>query len=504
MRRLLALILIVVACRASEVVLDAPDYPLVPGVATAATLRVVDPGVNVTAVELPQVAGLDWRMSGQNGSNISIINGARSQTLTIGLTMRASTRGVLAIPQITVQLADGTALRSLPTTLRCADGDARLTGDAHAEVAFDPPRIVPGQPTNLVYQLYLRRGEVQKLGIGPPEGSISLGDRSIVNGQTVDGQGRQWTQVTITWPLTHSTPGTYSVGGQQEFQYVVGDNLFNQRAVRGQIAVPSASLVVAELPSAGRPANFSGLIGPLSATMTLDRERVAASEGCLLSLVVTSRQTDLVKRPTIAVPGVQFYAKDDRSDAGTRTLTWDVVPNAPGVITIPSVLLPFFDPGSQTYRSADTPTLTLTVIPGRNRDLGVVGQQPSTATPVAAPAAPEVLVLPQPMRGNVAPRPAAWLGLVALVVGFAISAGALLAGRLLGTRRGPHRGRRLRAAGRDPVALDLALRELALTQLTAEQRNALDAMRSAVDRHRFGGEELIDLTAWQRLLEDVA
>jgi hypothetical protein len=496
MRLLLALIFAVV-CSAGEVALDLPD-PLIPGVQMAGSLRIVDPPANVTAVSLPPVVGLEWQLSGKNTSNSTIINGAASTVITVGLVLRGAARGRLDLPAVTVQLEDGSSMHSTPTQVRIDNGDARLTGDALAEASFEPARIVPGQPTSLVYRLYLRRGEVSTLGIAPPEGAITLGERSIASSQTVDAQGRAWTLTTITWPMTHSKPGSYVVRGQQDYQVVVG-NVFNQRVSRGQVAVPPATLTVAELPTAGRPAAFTGLIGPLSATLTLDRQRVAASEGCLLSVIVSSRQTDLVKRPALAIPGVQCYPKDDRAEAGSRTFTWDVVPSAPGVITIPALTFPYFDPGSLSYRSADTASLTLTVIPGRNRELGLVGQTGAVPAP-AQPEAPAAIALPQPLRGQTLPRAADWAGPAALAGGLLLGGGWTLIRRLRGSRRGPHRGAALRAAGRDPAALDAALRALTQARLTAEQGAALAAVQTALDRHRFGGEALPDLEPWLRVL----
>ncbi len=495
------LLLTACCCWSGEVHLDLPD-PVIPGATMAATLRIVDPPANPTSVEFPTVAGITLALAGQTSQNTTISDGRRTTTINVGLSVLASQRGTFAVPPISVVLSDGSRMQSGETRLRAADGDARLTGDALAEAAFEPDHIVPGQPTSLVYRLYLRRGEVSRLGVNPPEGSISLGERTMVESTAVDAQGRSWTLTTFTWPLTLATPGSYTVRGQQEYQFVIGDSFFNQRAKRGQVAVAPATLTVSELPTAGRPEGFTGLIGPLGARATLDRERVSAGEGALLSLAVTSRQTDLVKRPEFAIPGVQAYAKTDQSENGTRTFTWDLVPSAPGRITIPAFAFPFFDPGSQTYRNAQSDSLVLTVIPGRQRDLGIVGQtatpvQPTTPQPVAGPS------LPEPLRGSAGRRPADGLAWMALLGGLGLGGAWTVASHLRRNRRGAHRGHSLRKAGRDPLALERAVRALAGAELSAEQRQILQAVQQAVERHRFGGEALPDLETQIRALEGV-
>ena len=491
--------LAIACCLAGEVTLELPD-PLIPGVVMEGSLRISDPPAEVQAVELPPVAGLDWQMSGQNVSSTEIINGQRTATVTIGLNLRAAQRGQLALPPVTVRCADGTRLASAARTARVDTGDTRLTGEAVAEAVFEPSTIVPGQPTKLIYRIHLRRGELSSFGISPPEGTISLGERTLTQGRTVDAQGQPWSVITVTWPLTQATPGTYTVRGQQEFQVVVGRSLFNQRLVRNQVAVAPATLTVQAMPSEGRPADFTGLIGPLGVHASLDRERVSTGEGALLSLAVSGWQTGLVKRPALQLAGAQLYPKDDQTAEGKRTFTWDVVPAAAGTVTIPVVSLPFFDPASRSYRCAVTQPLSLQVIPGRHRDLGVVGQSAPVASPgVTAPPPP---TLPAPVRGTALPRPSPWSAAFALAAGVAAGLLLLVAAQCLaGRRRGPHRGRALRLAGRDPIALAAALQALQPALATPAQRDAAIALQAAVERQRFGGEALPDIAAWVRELE---
>ena len=490
--------LTIACCLAGEVTLDVPD-PLVPGVQMTGTLRISDPPSDVEAVDLPQVDGLAWSLSGQNESRTELSNGRRSSIISVGLNLRAAQRGQLVLPPVTVRCADGSILSSAARTVRADRGDARLVGDALAEVSFEPTTIVPGQPAKQIYRIFLRRGEVSSLGIGPLEGSISLGERTLTQGRTVDARGQSWNVVTVTWPVTLATPGAYTVRGQQEYQTVAGRSVFDQRVVRSQVAVAPATLTVEAMPQEGRPVDFTGLIGPLAVHAALDRMRVSAGEGVLLSLTVSGWQTGLVKRPELPAAGAKLYPKDDQTADGKRTFTWDVVPAAAGTVTIPAVSLPYFDPASRSYRHADSEPLVLQVIPGRHRDLGVVGQSAPVAT--AEPAAPSSPILPAPLRGGATPRPPPWFAGAALVAGAV--AGLLLVAtqRFAGRRRVPHRGRALRAAGRDPLALAAALQALQPALATTAQREAAAALQAAVERTRFGGEPLPDITAWVRELE---
>jgi hypothetical protein len=490
--------LAIACCLAGEVTLELPEK-LITNAVMDGTLRISDPPADVQGVELPTVAGLEWRMSGRNESRIEIINGRRSAILNVGLSLRAVQRGELVLPPVTVRCTDGTILASAARSVQVDPGDARLVGDAVAVAAFEPATIVPGQPTKLVYRMYVRRGQISSFGIGPPDGGISLGERALIEENAYDTQGRMWNGVVVTWPLTHATPGAYTVRGQQEFQIVVGERAFSQRLANRQVAVAPATLTVEPMPLEGRPADFTGLIGPLAVHASLDRERVSAGEGALLSLAVSGWQTGLVKRPALQLVGAQLYPKDDQTADGKRTFTWDVVPAAAGTVTIPVVSLPYFDPASRSYRHADSQPLSLQVIPGRHRDLGVVGQSAPAATPdIVAPLLP---TLPAPVRGGAISRPPAWSAGAALVAGAVAGLLLFAAQRLAGRRRGPHRGRALRAAGRDPLAVAAALQALQPALATAAQRDAAAALLAAVERTRFGGEPLPDITVWVRELE---
>lgn len=490
--------LTIAACLAGEVTLELPEK-LITNAVMEGTLRITDPPADVQGVELPPVAGLEWRMSGQNESRTEFSHGRRTAILSVGLSLRAAQPGQLALPPVTVRCSDTTILASAPRVVQVDPGDARLVGDAVAVAAFEPATIVPGQPTRLVYRMHVRRGQINSIGIGPPEGGIALGERTLVEEKAYDVQGRLWNGVVVTWPLTHATPGVYTVRGQQEFQIVVGERAFSQRLASRQVAVAPATLTVEPMPVDGRPADFTGLIGPLAVHAALDRERVSTGEGALLSLTVTGWQTGLVKRPVLQATSAQFYPKDDQTADGKRTFTWDVVPAAAGTVTIPVVSLPYFDPASRSYRHADSQALQLQVIPGRHRDLGVVGQ----SVPVASPGivAPPPATLPAPVRGGATLRPPEWVAGAALAAGAAVALLLVAGRRLAGGRRGPHRGRALRAAGRDPLALAAALQALHPALVTTAQRDAAAALQAAVERTRFGGEPLPDIAAWVRELE---
>lgn len=512
---MLALLVLPVIATTAEARLDLPD-PLVPGVVLEATLTVANAPARVADVALPAVAGLEWKLQTGRNFSTSIINGQSSTSESLRIAMRAQAVENITIPALTVRLSDGSALTTAPVTITPKAADANLTGEAWAELAFEPTTIVPGETTTLVYRLYLRQDRpraVEKPGIEPPAGALSLGDRSEAKGSTTDAQGRRWSVTTWRWPLTWSQAGTYEARGQQDW-FRCREDVFGRLAAesRHQLPVKPASVVVTTLPSEGRPDDFAGLIGTVTVTATLDRPRIAAGEGAQFELVVSGRQTELITRPTLALPaGLQAYPKDDSGSppSGERHFRWDLVPANAGEFTIPAIGWSWFDPASRSYRRAQSNPLTLTVVPGRARELVVSGTAvvpaPAPAKPVARAAEP--LELPAPLRGTAATRPTLIQGLGGFALALALGAAAGLVQRLRQRApRGPHRGRVMAAAlaSGDLDRLATALQALR-GAVDDARRDDLAALERAVDLARFGDQPLDDAAlARARRLEVLA
>ena len=497
---------------AAEVVLDLPD-PLIPNVQMTAELRVSDAPSTVVNITFPSVPGLTIDMPDEGGSmQTTIVNGKATTTRGIPLLVTARQLGPNHIPPITVRLQDGSALQTQAVDVRVEKGNPNLKGEAYAEAAFQPAVIVPGEPAKLVYRIYLKRGNVESLGIEPPSAAILLGERQVSKGRTFDKDGAQWAVITLTWALTIATPGDYRVEGQQDYQVAVGDGFFDTRVLRGRVSVAPALLTVKPLPSEGRPDDFTGLIGPLAFTAELDRPHISTGEGVELRVIAAGRQVDLLKAPVLALPaGVQAYPKDDGKapDHNTRIFRWDLVPSAAGEIVIPPVSVPYFDPETRIYRRAASAAVALTVVPGRTRELtvSVPAATPATPTPgqtKPTPPTPVVPVfLPAPLRGDAPQPPSPRLPL--LVGGACLAAGGLLAilRLILARRPAAHRGKALSQALTigDLTAAANALASLRPSLTTDNQKAAAKTLEESIDRARFGGQGFSDPTQWMRELE---
>jgi hypothetical protein len=196
------------------------------------------------------------------------------------------------------------------------------------------------------------------------------------------------------------------------------------------VAVPAVLAEIEALPSDGRPAGFTGLVGPVRWSAVLTPERVALGGSARLSVVaIGSGNTWLAPSPAPqlrAVAALEVFVRPAElaRDAG-RELVWrryfafELVPRQAGRLALPELRLPHFDPAARAY--AET-RLALPAL--------VVREGPAGDGPATAPAPPAA------ERAGRAERrlPAA------------VAAAGLLASALAALALGRRRRRRARAA----------------------------------------------------------
>jgi hypothetical protein len=131
---------------------------------------------------------------------------------------------------------------------------------------------------------------------------------------------------------------------------------------------------------------FSGAVGRFEASTSLDKEEVALGEAALLRFRVegTGNLKWLDRPPEIDVPGAKVYPPQVKSDLeitprgfeGSRTWEFVVIPETGGVLHVPPVDFPYFDPKQEEVVTSTTAALTLRVEGGT-----VPAGQPVPSTP---------------------------------------------------------------------------------------------------------------------------
>jgi hypothetical protein len=216
-----------------------------------------------------------------------------------------------------------------------------------------------------------------------------------------------------------------------------------------EVSAPATRVRVSALPEAGRPADFSGLVGALAVEIAAKPSRLAigASTRLEVSLRGSGNLWD-ARDPLTGAPGlegIELFPARPRLElepgvqlAVRRSFAYDAVPSREGRLVIPTLRIPWFDPEQRVYRIATSPELALEVGP----------RPPEPGAPRARATEPEGV-------------PAGPRALPLLALG-ALAAAGLLAWTLRRRRRGGRRAAVLAgladAGGDEPARLARALR----------------------------------------------
>ena len=133
------------------------------------------------------------------------------------------------------------------------------------------------------------------------------------------------------------------------------------------------TVTVKPLPEENKPANFNGAVGSFSVEASLANKNVAAQDEATLHVVVKGKgNLPVINAPTVDWPaGIEAFdptAKEDVNKtvvpmSGTKSFDYVFTTKTPGHYTIPAVNFSWFDPSSQTYKTAGSEPLDLQVTP---------------------------------------------------------------------------------------------------------------------------------------------
>jgi BatD DUF11 like domain len=137
------------------------------------------------------------------------------------------------------------------------------------------------------------------------------------------------------------------------------------------------TITVRPLPEENKPANYNGAVGSFSVEASLADKNVAAQDEATLHVVVKGKgNLPVINAPAVDWPaGIEAFdptAKEDVNKtvvpmSGTKSFDYVFTAKTPGRYTIPAVNFSWFDPSSQTYKTAGSEPLDLQVAPMAKR-----------------------------------------------------------------------------------------------------------------------------------------
>lgn len=172
------------------------------------------------------------------------------------------------------------------------------------------------------------------------------------------------------------------VRSQQRMRSIFDDFFESYSNVKRSLSTAAANVDVKPLPSAGKPASFSGAVGDFKMNSSISNNDMKSNESVTVKVNISGNgNIKLIKNPEIIFPN-DFEIYDPKVDlnikttangvSGSKNIEYLAIPRYPGDFTIPGAEFSYFDPKTGTYKTLSTETFKLHVEKGAE---GSGGQQ---------------------------------------------------------------------------------------------------------------------------------
>lgn len=348
---------------------------------------------NLQIPVLPDLRGVRVLSSTPSrGTNITMVNGRTTTTITYSYTLLAQTPGNFTIPAIDVVI-DGEAQKTSPVQFEIIErsnvtGNESQLPDIFARIELDHENPVPGQQVVASLVLYFKQGlEVTSFQPSPGWRTDGFWKEELENIEqpraesTIFNNVRYRQAILLRYALfpTRSgtltiNPFTVSLGVRSQtsrndpFGSFFGGMGTNQRRI--SVETEPIQLDVRPLPQADNALTI-GAVGDLSINRNISTRRMVTGETVELTTTITGEGSiPLISRPQYKIPeGFEAYAPQENSNVqrrgtairGTKTFTEVLTTRTPGRYTIPEARIAVFNPLTGRYRYTTLPEIYIVV-----------------------------------------------------------------------------------------------------------------------------------------------
>lgn len=366
---------------------------------------------------VPDLSAFATFLGSGTSTSMQFVNGRASMAVTMQYRYQAIREGTFEIGPVEVR-AGGQDVRTDPLTITVSNAPAATSrSDGRADDGGVAPedlflvatpsttRVYVNQPVVLEYRIFTRVDvEGYDITRQPATAGFWVEELGDAQGQVeqVVRDGQQYASAVVRRvalfptgsgpktiePLTLEAQVRVQRRSRSRFGDPFGDpfgSVFGGGLLGSRIPVVVGSdavdIEVLPLPP-GQPDSFSGLVGRLEVSASIDRTSADTNDALTyrLELAGTGNIRTLPEPELSFPPSLEVYPPDvteqvePDSDGirGARTFEYVLVPRTPGTTTIPAVEVAYLDADSGTYRVAASDPITLEI----------------SGDPVAAPAGP--------------------------------------------------------------------------------------------------------------------
>ncbi|MEP6884642.1 MAG: BatD family protein [Gammaproteobacteria bacterium] len=413
--------------------IDASIEPSQIALGESANLTILTSGNGTLSINLPVVAGLEFRVVGQS-RQIQMTNGITIESTSTIIRVTPEVAGVFTIPGVTP--------KSPPLVLRVNPGGAgpssspnsssapdrlpfvpgpnakglRMTPDGSAFVHLEIPKheMFVGETVPVEIQVGMRDGFVASLN-GLPKlnnDDFTLNNLSRQPERTAKAiDGKMFTVYTWrsllgavkpgTFSLTFETPLTVRIRTRPRQDSMLDDllgdpflqNIFGTTVQKDITATsPETAMTVLPLPTEGRPPDFGGAVGSFKISTEVSSAKTTAGDPLTLRMHVTgagnfdrvdSRMLNGDDQWKTYEPKASFNSPDPTGRRGEKIFEQPIIASQPGTHTIPPLKFSYFDPSTRRYETAHSAPLTVAVSPAA---ASAGNEPPPTPTATGTPA----------------------------------------------------------------------------------------------------------------------
>lgn len=372
---------------------------------------------DVRDFRIPEINGFEVLMGPtiSNSRSISSVNGNTTKVVTLSYTyiLMANKEGEYKLPAATAKI-EGSNYSSNSLSIKVLPpdkGNAQASGNSGGGSAssgsslsgntsvsnstlfmraiVSDNSVYEQEPLLVTYKLY-SRVDISRLESAKfPEfdgflaQEITLPDEKQWSLENYNGQNYRTVVLkqTLLFPQRSGKltlrSGTFDVVARIANQARTGslfDDFFSSYSeVNKTLSTPQVDINVKPLPS-GKPASFSGTVGDLKMTSSINSKVVKANESITLKIeFYGTGNLKLIKTPEVKFPAdfdpfdpkIENNLKTTASSvSGKQTIEYLAIPRHAGDFTIPAVEFSYFDLKSNSYKTLSTPEYSIHVDPG--------------------------------------------------------------------------------------------------------------------------------------------
>ena len=361
---------------------------------------------------LGNITDFDILMGPSRSSQISIINGQKSSSITYTYVLRGQKEGNYTIPAASI-VADGNSMQSksvtvkvLPpddtssksssssqsqSTSRAADNTSSPSGqisdnDVFLIASVNKTKVYEQEAILLTYKAYTTLQLTELNGKMPDLKGFHMQEVDLPDNkefQLEHYKGRNYK--TLVWRqfvLFPQQSGTLEIPSvtyegtilQQNRNVDPFDIFFNGGSsyvkIQKKLRTPKVTIEVSPLP-AGKPASYYGGVGQFSISSDISTQELKENEAVTLRFIISGTgNMKLIKTPEVSFPA-DFEVYDPKVEnnfklktgglSGNKVIEYLAIPRHAGEYVIPAIEFSYFDTTSKQYKTLSTTPYTLKV-----------------------------------------------------------------------------------------------------------------------------------------------